>query len=46
MSTSNSPLESLAAYVIVFVLGVLTVIGLRKYIEMIKTTAQGLTPSA
>ena len=40
MQTTNSPLETLAAFVIVFAVGVLSTVGLAKYIEMIKRDAE------
>ncbi len=36
MYPTNSPLESLAAFAIVFATGVITTIGLAKYIEKVK----------
>lgn len=40
MSGGTSPLESLAAFVIVFVMGVATTFGFSKYIEKVKADAQ------
>lgn len=39
MGNYNSPLESLAAFAIVFVVGVLSTVGLGKYIEKVKKDA-------
>ena len=36
MGCQNSPLESLAAFAIVFAIGVLSTIGLGKYVEKLK----------
>ena len=36
MTFNNSPLESLAAFAIVFVVGALSVIGFNKYIEKVR----------
>jgi hypothetical protein len=40
MNNNNSPLESLAAFAIVFVIGVISTAGLGKYIEKIKRDAK------
>lgn len=40
MGNSNSPLESLAAFAIVFVIGVLSTVGFGKYIEKVKRDAE------
>lgn len=40
MGNTNSPLESLAAFAIVFVVGVLSTVSLAKYIEMVKKDAE------
>lgn len=37
---NNSPLESLAAFAIVFVMGVATAVGLDKYIARVKKDAR------
>lgn len=39
MPCQNSPLESLAAFAIVFVMGVISTAGLAKYVEKIKRDA-------
>jgi hypothetical protein len=39
MGSNNSPLESLAAFAIVFVVGVLFTAGVGKYVEKIKKDA-------
>lgn len=39
MYGTNSPLESLAAFAIVFATGVITTIGLAKYVEKVKRDA-------
>ena len=39
MACHNSPLESLAAFAIVFVMGVISTAGLAKYVEKIKRDA-------
>ncbi len=36
MGNNNSPLESLAAFAIVFVAGVISTVGLGKYIDRVK----------
>lgn len=40
MGNNNSPLESLAAFAIVFVMGVLSTVSLGKYIENVKKDAK------
>ena len=40
MNNGTSPLESLAAFAIVFVAGVLSTLGFGKYIEKVKSDAQ------
>lgn len=40
MGPNNSPLESLAAFAIVFVVGVLSTVGLGKYIEKVRRDAE------
>lgn len=40
MGSNNSPLESLAAFAIVFAVGVLSTVGLGKYIEQTRMDAQ------
>ena len=40
MGSNNSPLESLAAFAIVFVVGVLFTAGVGKYVEKIKKDAE------
>lgn len=40
MASNNSPLESLAAFAIVFVVSVLSTIGFGKYIEKIRSDAE------
>jgi hypothetical protein len=39
MCCNNSPLETLAAFAIVFVTGVISTIGLAKYVDKIKRNA-------
>ncbi|MEJ2795880.1 hypothetical protein WAE56_20965 [Iodobacter sp. LRB] len=39
MGNNNSSLESLAAFAIVFVVGVISTVGLGKYIEKVKRDA-------
>lgn len=39
MGNNNSPLESLAAFAIVFVVGIFTTVGFVKYIEKVKKEA-------
>lgn len=39
MGNNTSPLESLAAFAIVFAVGVISTFGLGKYIEMVKRDA-------
>ena len=45
MPSNNSPLESLAAFAIVFAVGVLSILGLTTYIEKIKRDARRTNPS-
>lgn len=40
MGSNNSPLESLAAFAIVFSVGVLSAVGFGKYIEQVRMDAQ------
>ena len=40
MPYSNSPLENLAAFAIVFVAGVLSILGFTNYIEKVKRDAR------
>lgn len=40
MGSNTSPLESLAAFAIVFVVGVLFTVGIGKYVEKIKKDAE------
>lgn len=40
MESNNSPLESLAAFAIVFVVGVLSTVGFGKYIEQVRMDTQ------
>jgi multisubunit Na+/H+ antiporter MnhF subunit len=40
MASDNSPLESLTAFAMVFIVGVLTTISFAKYIDRIKRNAQ------
>lgn len=40
MGNNNSPLESLAAFAIVFAVGVISTVGFGKYIEKLKWDAQ------
>jgi hypothetical protein len=46
MPSNNSPLESLAAFAIVFVAGVLSILGFTTYVEKIKRDARRTHPSA
>lgn len=45
MISNNSPLESLAAFAIVFASGILFVLGLAGYIEKVRRDAQGDRPA-
>ena len=40
MISTNSPLESLAAFAIVFAVGVISTVGFGKYIEKVKRDAE------
>lgn len=40
MGNNNSPLESLAAFAIVFVIGVISTVGLGKYLEKVRGDAR------
>jgi hypothetical protein len=44
MPSNNSPLESLAAFAIVFVAGVLSILGFSTYIEKIKRDVRRANP--
>ena len=46
MLNSNSPLESLAAFAIVFATGSLSTVALGKYIEKVRRDAQNATSGA
>lgn len=41
MITTNSPLENLAAFAIVFAVGVISTVSLAKYIDKVKRSAVG-----
>lgn len=43
MGNNNSPLESLAAFAIVFAVGVISTVGLGKYIEKLKRDGRNAT---
>lgn len=43
MGNNNSPLESLAAFAIVFVAGVISTVGLGKYIDRVKRDTKKIT---
>lgn len=45
MSFNTSPLESLLAFVIVFVSGAVSAIGFVRYVEKVRKDASGSTPS-
>ena len=45
MPSSNSPLEILVAFAIVFVTGALSAVGLVKYVEKLRRDAPGANPS-
>jgi len=45
MAFNNSPLETLAAFVIVFVAGALSIVGMTWYIQKVRRDAQGGTPA-
>ncbi|WP_171914446.1 hypothetical protein [Paraburkholderia xenovorans] len=46
MLNNNSPLESLAAFAIVFATGILSTIALGKYIEKVRRDAQNAASGA
>lgn len=45
MTFNNSPLETLAAFAIVFAAGVLSVLGMTRYIEKVRRDAHGSHPA-